>query len=101
MSNLSDEYRTFAGQLAGGPAFLLLGQAAGELPGEAVRSHAWNGVYTSDIRREIADSFITDWRTSTSHGAIGSAPSRSTTDLEVRYLFGADHLPETDRPASN
>lgn len=100
MSTLSDDYRAFAAQLAGGPAFLLLGSAAREASGQAVRSHAWSGVYTSATERDIADGFVSEWRASASHGAMGGTPSRSQTDLEVRYLFGGEHLPEADRPAS-
>jgi hypothetical protein len=101
MSTLSDVDRNLAGKLAGGPAFLLVGETAHGILGQTLSTYAWSGVYTSAAGREIADSFVTPWRAGASHGAMGSTPSRSTTDLEIRYLFGADHLPESDRPASN
>lgn len=100
MVNLATEFRRFAGRLAGGPSFLLLGQPGVDVLGKLSIAHAWSGVYTSATTRDVADAFTADWRASSSHGAMGRAPSRSNTDLEVRYLFGAGHLPDSERPAS-
>ncbi|CAN7411044.1 hypothetical protein LJR013_002638 [Pseudarthrobacter oxydans] len=98
MGNLAADRRRLAGRLAGGPAFLILGQRGYDGLGSVAVSHPWSGVYTSSTAHAAAEMFTADWRTSSSLGAMGRAPSRSTSDLEVRYLFGAEHLPEPERP---
>lgn len=100
MTNLPSDFRRLAGRLASGPSFLLVGESATDVLGESSINYAWNGVYTSSTNREVADAFSTAWRVCSSHGAMGRAPSRSTSDLEIRFLFGAPHLPEAERPPS-
>jgi len=98
MSDLPEKLRGLAAQLASGPAFLLLGDTGLQRLGEAAIGYRWSGVYTSDTNRAIADAFVDDSRASSSLVAMGRSPSRSQSDLEVRYLFGATHLPESERP---
>ena len=101
MAELSPELRRFAAQLAGGPAFLVLGDGGLGLLGSVGRAYHWNGVYTSATSPALAGVFVNDSRVSTSLGAMDRSPSRSQSDLEVRYLFGATHLPESDRPPTS
>lgn len=101
MLELSIEYRKFASQLAAGPAFLLLGQRGTDELAQAVADYRWNGVYTSATGPEVARAFANSARTSTSLGPVGRTPSRSQDDLEVRYLFGGTHLPESERPPTS
>jgi hypothetical protein len=99
VTELSPALRRLATQLAGGPAFLLLGNGGISLLGDVAKSYRWSGIYTSGIDRLTADAFIDESRACTSLGAMsGRAPSRSQTNLEVRYLFGGSHLPESERP---
>lgn len=98
MADLSPELRQFATQLAGGPAFLLLGDGGLALLGAKSIAYPWSGVYTTGTGRDVADAFTSEARASTSIGAMGRSPSRSQSDLEVRYLFGGSHLPESERP---
>ncbi len=73
------------------------------LPGdlEPVASLAWNGVFTTRIDGAVARLFETDWRRVVPAGAIGGRGSRSTTELQVRYLFGGLDLPEDERPPNS
>lgn len=98
MTELSPELRSLAAQLAGGPAFLLLGSDGRRLLGSSVIEFPWNGVYTTATDREVAEAFAAESRVSTSIGAMSRPPSRSQSDLEVRYLFGGTHLPDSERP---
>ncbi|MDN4473465.1 hypothetical protein [Demequina zhanjiangensis] len=98
MPQLSPDLRDLAAHLAAGPAFLILGGDGATTLEKEARSYAWNGVYTSATDRAVEDAFRTDSRATSSLGAMGRAPSRSKTDLEVRYLFGGHHLPESERP---
>lgn len=98
MSELSPELRSLAAQLAGGPAFLILGSDGLRLVGPSATDYAWNGIYTTATGREVAETFAAESRASTSLGAMSRPPSRSQSDLEVRYLFGGTHLPESERP---
>lgn len=101
MAELTPEQRRLAAQLAGGPAFLILGDEGLASLGPVDRGYRWNGVYTSATDRAIADAFRDESRTTTPLGAMGNAPSRSQSDLEVRYLFGGAHLPESERPPAS
>ncbi|MEV8168862.1 hypothetical protein AB0O70_13125 [Microbacterium paraoxydans] len=98
MAELSFDLRKLAAQLAGGPSFLVLGDDGLSCLGDAVKAHRWSGVYTSSLDRGVADAFVEVGRASSSFGAMVRAPSRSQTDLEVRYLFGGTHLPEGEQP---
>lgn len=98
LNRLSFELRDFAGRLAGGPAFLLLGSQGKDLLGDTAIGYHWNGIYTSSFDAELASAFDNQQRTSTSLGAMSRVPSRNQSDLEVRFLYGAWHLPENERP---
>lgn len=87
----------FAARLTNGPAFLLLGCAQNG-DGDQSALYRWSGVYTSRTDAAAASRFRAEWRTVRPLGAMVSTPSRSQTDLEVRYLFGGDDLPEGERP---
>lgn len=101
MAELSPELRRFAAQLAGGPAFLVLGDDGLGLLGSVARDYHWSGVYATSTSPVIAEAFVSDSRVSTSLGAMDRSPSRSQSDLEVRYLFGGTHLPESSRPPAS
>lgn len=101
MPQLAPDLRRLATQLAGGPAFLLLGDKGLDRLGPVATGYRWNGVFTSATDRTVADAFIGESRTTTSLGAMSRAPSRSQSDLEVRYLFGGTHLPESERPPAS
>lgn len=96
MREYSSELESLAARLAGGPAFLITGTASAEA--ESVAGYAWSGVYSTAVTREVADSFRTSWRTTSSSLAMATSPSRSRTDLQVCYLFGGEHLPEDEQP---
>lgn len=98
MTQLPPELRRLAAQTAAGPTFLLLGDAGTRPLGPAVIAYPWSGVYTSSTSREIALAFASESRVSTPIGAMSRSPSRSQSDLEVRYLFGGEHLPDSERP---
>lgn len=101
MLNPQSDLRQFAARLAQGPAFLILGenQDAGRLGVGTL--YRWSGVYTTRIDADTTACFRTEWRTATPSGAMSSAPSRSQTDLQVRYLYGGTHLPEVERPPTD
>lgn len=101
MPNPLSELRRFAARLAQGPAFLILGENLEPDSSGLSALYRWSGIYTSRIDADAAAQFRTEWRTSTSSGAMSSAPSRSQTDLQVRYLFGGTHLPEGERPPTD
>jgi hypothetical protein len=65
---------------------------------KSVTSLAWNGVLTTRIDGATSRWFETDWRRVVPAAAIGGRGSRSTTELQVRYLFGGLDLPEDERP---
>lgn len=98
VTELAPELRRLAEQLAGGPAFLLLGSKGSRLLGSTAIAYPWNGVYTTATSRDAAEMFTSGSRVTTSIGAMSRSPSRSQSDLEVRYLFGGTHLPESERP---
>lgn len=101
MAEQSSSLRELAARLAQGPAFLILGSRSMSEPDSPSILYRWSGVYTSRTDDGVAAQFRTEWRTATSVGAMSSAPSRSQTDLQVRYLFGARHLPEAEQPPSD
>ena len=101
MSNLPHLLRQVATQLASGPSFLLLGDQGLDLPGPVARNYHWNGIYTTATSPAVAEAFANEFRVSTSLGAMDRTPSRSQSDLEVRYLFGGTHLPESSHPPTS
>lgn len=101
MTEASPDLRRFAIQLAGGPAFLLIGKEGLDQLGSTSLGYRWNGVYTSTIGRAVAEAFEDETRVSTSLGPMTRSPSRSQSDLEVRFLFGGVHLPEMERPPTS
>ena len=98
MAELSPELRSLAAQLAGGPGFLILGDDGLDLLGPASIAYRWSGVYSTATNRAVADAFVGPERAVSPLGAMRRSPSRSQLDLEVRYLFGGDHLPDGERP---
>ncbi|RSN49458.1 hypothetical protein DMC64_02525 [Amycolatopsis sp. WAC 04197] len=68
----------------------------------AVADFPWNGVFTSRIDSALERAFSTSWRRVRSIGVpqLGRNP-RSTTDLQIRHLFGGTFLPEDERPPSD
>jgi hypothetical protein len=101
VTELSAELRRLAGQLASGPAFLVLGEDGLEFLGSTATGYRWSGVYSAATDRKVADAFIKDGRAVSSLSAMSRSPSRSQSDLEVRYLFGGAHLLESERPPSS
>lgn len=101
MSILSRPLRQVATQLASGPSFLLLGDQGLDLLGPVARNYHWNGIYTTATSPAVAEAFANESRVSTSLGAMDRTPSRSQSDLEVRYLFGGTHLPESSHPPTS
>lgn len=101
MSNLSHLLRQVATQLASGPSFLLLGDEGLDLLGPVARNYHWNGIYTTATSPTVAEAFANESRVTTSLGAMDRTPSRSQSDLEVRYLFGGTHLPESSHPPTS
>jgi hypothetical protein len=67
-----------------------------------IATYPWNGVFTSRIDSSLSDLFSTDWRrvVPTAQAQLGRNP-RSTTELQVRYLFGGVALPEDERPPTD
>jgi hypothetical protein len=90
----------FAARLANGPAFLLLGRAT-DCDESSAAEYSWSGIYTTRTDAAVAAQFRTNWRTVRPLGAMSSTPSRSQTDLEVRFLLGGQDLPEAERPPTN
>ncbi|WP_228542997.1 hypothetical protein [Micromonospora sp. S-DT3-3-22] len=90
----------FAARLANGPAFLLLGRSASLNESPAVE-YRWSGIYTTRTDPAVPAQFRTAWRTVMPLGAMSSTPSRSQTQLEVRFLLGGQDLPESERPPIN
>lgn len=63
-----------------------------------VTSIPWNGVLTTRIDGATSRWFEKDWRRVVPTAAHGGRGSRSTTELQVRYLFGGLELPDDERP---
>lgn len=59
----------------------------------------WNGVFTTRIDSAVAAAFEASWRrvVPTAQVQLGRHP-RSSTQLQLRYLFGGIALPEDERP---
>lgn len=67
-----------------------------------IATYPWNGVFTSRIDSVLPDVFSTGWRrvVPTAQAQLGRHP-RSTTELQLRYLFGGLGLPEDERPPAD
>lgn len=96
-----ESLREFAARLAQGPAFLLLGAESTVGVDSPTVLYRWNGVYTTRVDKAVTSAFGADWRTTVPVGAMSAAPSRSQTELQVRYLYGGQHLPEGERPPAD
>ena len=90
----------FAAALAGGPAFLLVGNKPTGDETE-VTNYTWSGVYTSRPDVSFADSFIPPNRTVLRLGPMESPPTRSPQELEVRHLFGGLQLAPNRTPGTS
>ncbi|MEU9712885.1 hypothetical protein AB0E21_30410 [Streptomyces sp. NPDC047967] len=64
-----------------------------------IAEYPWNGIFTSRIDSSLTNVFSTSWRrvVPTAQVQLGRHP-RSTTELQLRHLFGAMGLPEDERP---
>jgi hypothetical protein len=67
-----------------------------------IAQYPWNGVFTSRIDSSLPDVFRSDWRriVPTAQPQLGRHP-RSTTELQLRYLFGGLALPEDEQPPTD
>lgn len=95
-----DPISTLNGKLAGGPAFLILGSDEIE-DTSAIRDYPWSGVYTSRHDSTVVSIFASHERTVTRYGPMDSDPTRSTTELQIRHLFGGLLLPPEQAPGTN
>jgi hypothetical protein len=64
-----------------------------------IAGYPWNGVFTSRVDSSLSELFSRDWRrvVPTAQAQLGRHP-RSTTELQLRHLFGGLGLPEDERP---
>lgn len=76
----------------------LMGDAACPEDLKAVTAIPWNGVLTTRIDGATGRWFETGWRRVVPTAAEVDRGSRSTTELQVRYLFGGLALPDDERP---
>lgn len=97
--NLSSAQRTLAARLVQGPSFLIVGSSSAKTVGSNVAEFQWNGVYTTLTTNFFENQLRNDQRTVIPTGAMKSLPSRNPSELQIRYLLGADHLQEDQRPA--
>lgn len=68
---------------------------------ERVASIPWNTVLTTRIDGTLSQWLEADWRRVIPTASSDTRSSRSTTELQVRYLFGGLSLPDDERPPSN
>lgn len=68
---------------------------------ERVASVPWNSVLTTRIDGSLSDWLKADWRRIVPDGSNHTRSSRSTTELQVRHLFGALNLPHDEQPPSD
>jgi hypothetical protein len=96
--------------ITGFPAFKALDTAGyekstGNLPRpadlDAVVAIPWNTVFTTRIDGALSQWLETDWRRVVPTASQDSRGSRSTTELQVRHLFGGLGLPEDEQPPSD
>jgi hypothetical protein len=62
---------------------------------------AWNGVLTSRIDSATVRWFEAEWRRVVPLATQAGPYSRSTTELQVRYLYGGLGLPQDERPPAS
>ncbi|MFG3508673.1 hypothetical protein ACGF5F_24600 [Streptomyces sp. NPDC047821] len=91
--DLVDVYRRFDTATKAGSVPVWLSEIA---------AYPWNGVFTSRIDSALPNVFSADWRrvVPTAQAQLGRHP-RSTTELQLRYLFGGVALPEDERPPAD
>lgn len=68
---------------------------------ERVASVPWNTVLTTRIDSTLSKWLEADWRRVIPTASSDTRSSRSTTELQVRYLFGGLSLPDDERPPSH
>lgn len=68
---------------------------------ESVASIPWNTVLTTRIDSSLTQWLEADWRRVIPTAAQDNRGSRSTTELQVRYLFGGLGLPDDEQPPSD
>lgn len=68
---------------------------------ERVASVPWNTVFTTRIDGSLSHWLEADWRRVIPTASDDTRSSRSSTELQVRYLFGGLSLPDDERPPSN
>lgn len=68
---------------------------------ESVASIPWNTVLTTRIDSALTQWLEADWRRVIPTAAQDNRGSRSTTELQVRYLFGGLGLPDDEQPPSD
>lgn len=68
---------------------------------DRLASLAWNGVFTTRIDGAASRRFDAEWRRVVPLPASGGRGTRSTTELQIRYLFGGLDLPEDERPPTD
>lgn len=68
---------------------------------DAVVAIPWNTVFTTRIDGALSQWLEADWRRVVPTASQDSRGSRSTTELQVRYLFGGLGLPEDEQPPSD
>lgn len=68
---------------------------------ERVASVPWNTVLTTRIDAAISQWLEADWRRVVPSASNDTRSSRSTTELQVRHLFGGLSLPDDEQPPSD
>ena len=68
---------------------------------EQVTSIPWNTVFTTRIDDTLSTWLEADWRRVVPTASSNTRSSRSTTELQVRYLFGGLGLPDDERPPTD
>lgn len=67
---------------------------------DSVAAVPWNTVLTTRVDSTLSQWFEADWRRIIPTASENARNSRSTTELQVRYLFGGLGLPDDERPPS-
>lgn len=61
----------------------------------------WNTVFTTQIDSTLSTCLEADWRRVVPTASRDTRSSRSTTELQLRYLFGGLSLPNDERPPTS
>lgn len=74
-----------------------------QIPSHFTRAAAipWNTVFTTRIDSTLSACFEADWRRVVPTASRDTRSSRSTTELQLRYLFGGLSLPNDERPPTS